>query len=270
MNLNAKINSNKPDVSVIIVNYNTYDLTRNCIKSIYQNTSDVDFEVILVDNNSSDNSVERLSNEFLDLIILENNENLGFGRANNIGFDKAQGEYIFLLNSDTIIHNNSILMFLEFFRKNVELNIGVLGTILLNEDRTIGRSSSSLTSPLTIVKDTIIGLFSRIILKKRTGFVQEQIPLNLDFLKVGQVLGADMFMLKSVYEDFNGFDPDFFMYFEETDLQRRMSAKGLNHYIIKGPIITHLEGRSNPSMKKYILYYKSMFVYLKKWVLKNG
>lgn len=252
------------NVSVIIVNYNTYLLTRNCIRSIYDNTIGLNYEIIVVDNDSRDNSVEQLKNEFPNLTLIANKDNLGFGQANNIGVSKAVGQYVFLLNSDTILHNNAISIFYDFFNDNRNLNIGVLGSLLLNEDGTIGKSSSDLPSFISIFIGTMKGIFYRLFLRKSSGFVQDVSVLNFHYKKVGQVIGADMFMEKSTYITLKGFDPIFFMYFEETDLQKRLTKLGYNIFLVCGPRITHLEGRSNQSFTKYVTYYKSMYHYFRK------
>ena len=103
------------DVSVIIVNYNTLELTKNTIESVFEKTIEVSYEIILVDNASTDGSVEFFENNYKDKIILiKNNENLGFGRANNKGIEIAKGKYIFLLNSDTLLINNAIKILFDF------------------------------------------------------------------------------------------------------------------------------------------------------------
>ena len=106
------------DVSVIIVNYNTVELTKQCILSIYNQTKDVNFEIIVVDNNSEDNSVKIIENNFPQVILINNSDNIGFGRANNLGVEIAKGKYIFFLNSDTILLNNAIKIFVDYMRKN--------------------------------------------------------------------------------------------------------------------------------------------------------
>ncbi|UVV84289.1 glycosyltransferase [Bacteroides thetaiotaomicron] len=105
------------DVSVIIVNYNTKALTKSCIESIFSETCGIEFEVILVDNASSDGSKELFQIDER-IIFIESNVNLGFGKANNLGYKYATGKYIFLLNSDTLLKNNAIKLFFDFAEKN--------------------------------------------------------------------------------------------------------------------------------------------------------
>ena len=96
------------DVSIIIVNYNTKDLLVNCLNSIYEKTKDVLFEIIIVDNASIDGSEEMIKNDFKEVVFIQSGDNIGFGRANNLGIKEAKGDCIFLLNSDTILLNNAI------------------------------------------------------------------------------------------------------------------------------------------------------------------
>ena len=103
------------DVSIIIVNYNTKKLIKNCINSIYKHTKDVDFEIIVSDNGSVDGSVEMIKSEFPNVILIENNANLGFGAANNRGLKIAKGKYIFYLNSDTVLLNNAVKYFFDYW-----------------------------------------------------------------------------------------------------------------------------------------------------------
>ena len=99
------------DVSVRIVNYNTKDVIHNCLKSIYEHTKEITFEVIVSDNGSNDGSIEMIKLYFPQVVLIENNSNLGFGAANNRGFSLAKGKYIFYLNSDTMLNNNTVKFF---------------------------------------------------------------------------------------------------------------------------------------------------------------
>jgi GT2 family glycosyltransferase len=256
---------NKPLVSIIIVNYNTFGLTRQCIKSIFDNTADVVFEIVVVDNASLDGSYEKLVAEFPEITVLKNPKNLGFGAANNIGVQHCKGEFVLLLNSDTILHNNAIFIFLSKFLKfEKEKNIGVLGALLFNSDGSIGPSSSDFPSLWKILIATIYGVIIRSLKIRKSGFIQDTKGFQNEFKKVDQITGADMFMRKSIYLQQKGFDEMFFMYFEETDLQKRLNKIGLYSFLIEGPRITHLEGRSNRSWKRYLIYYKSLYLYIKK------
>lgn len=125
------------DVSVIVVNYNTRQLTDDCISSIVDKTKNVSYEIILVDNHSTDGSREFFTNDSR-VHYVYSNENLGFGRANNLGVEKARGKYLFLLNSDTVLLNDAISM---LFSKMEELSdVGCLGTMLLDAKHNVGLS----------------------------------------------------------------------------------------------------------------------------------
>lgn len=119
------------DVSIIIVNYNTKRLTCQCIDSIIEKTEGVSFEIIVVDNNSTDGSQELLSHDNR-IVFIEAGENLGFGKANNLGFKKSTGKYLFFLNSDTILLNNALLYFFDFY-ESFKGRIGGVGCLLEND-----------------------------------------------------------------------------------------------------------------------------------------
>ena len=148
---------------------------------------------------------------------------------------------------------------------NEEANsIGAIGCILFDASMKVSRSSSRLPSLGSIIKDTVKGYFSRFILLKPTSFFQDTIPLNHEFMEVGSITGADMFIPSKVLKQIGLFDPNFFMYFEETDLQKRMEINQFKRLLISGPEIIHFEGQSNKSLKKYLMYYQSMFYYVRK------
>ena len=139
------------DVSIVIVNYNTKELTMQCINSIFNKTEGVSFEVIVIDNSSKDGSVELLSADSR-IKFIESGGNIGFGRANNIGIKYSEGKYILFLNSDTILLNNAIKMMFDFMEQHVELKIGALGTILLNEEHNRTHSYGKLPTILQYLK----------------------------------------------------------------------------------------------------------------------
>ncbi len=235
------------DVSFIIVNYNTKDILRDCILSIKEKSQNIDYEIIVVDNDSSDGSVEMLRNDFPDIKTIESGGNIGFGRANNKGMEKASGKYLFLINSDTILLNNSALEFYDKAEKLSEegLKIGALGAVLLNKDLTTCHSYGHFITPWYELREVASKYFRFLKDSENTNP-----PLVEGIKNVDYVTGADMFVPAAVFKTIGGFDPDFFMYCEEVDWQKRMQENGLGRFIVEGPQIIHLEGGSDSGKKK--------------------
>lgn len=251
------------DVSIIIVNYNTKELTLNCLESIYKQTKDISYEIILSDNDSHDGSIEAVRKEYPEVIILENKKNLGFGAANNKALKIAKGKYVLYLNSDTVIVNNAIKLFYDYFEEHKDENIGALGCNLLGDKFQFVNPGSNFPTVDSIFQNTI-GDFKQVL--KRTVFFF--LPNNFSFTKgrneklsyseylgeIGYITGADLFMLNN---ENALFDEDFFLYFEDTDINKRLEEKGLKRLIIQGPQIQHLENKSN-KFKSKIDYYGSI------------
>ncbi len=248
------------DVSIIIVSYNTKEILKDCISSIIKFTLGVNYEIIVVDNASSDGTSEMVEALFPDVKLLKNKTNLGFGSANNLGVKIANGEYIFLLNSDTQLLNNSILFFCDFMKSFSELhNIGIVGTELLDSNFEPTHSSDN----FPVIWDIVSRAFN--IVK----FKNSEIIYNSkkDFWDVEYITGANLFMKRDLYNEHGGFDQDFFMYYEETDLQYRISKRGLKRVLISGPKIVHLQGKSFDGqipIRKIAMEYNSFFLYHKK------
>ena len=244
------------DVSIIIVNYNTKVLTKDCINSVVLWTKDINYELIVVDNDSSDGSIDYLKESQKDIKIIESKTNLGFGKANNLGVSDANGKYIFLLNSDTVLLNNAVKLFFDYI-EIADKNTGAIGSLLLDKNLNQIHSSGFFPNKWNFFRKLFINDDK---FKERIIFGEE------NYFDVDYLTGANIFMLKSTFEKLNGFDEDFFMYYEDTDLQRRMGAKGLKRQIIKGPKIIHLEGASSKKLsnKKRAMLLKSMLLYFKK------
>jgi GT2 family glycosyltransferase len=250
-----------PVISIIIVTYNTKELICNCLYSVLKETIDVDFEVIVSDNGSSDGTVEIIRVIFPQVIIIENNANLGFGAANNRGLEIARGKYVFYLNSDTILLNNAIKIFYDYFESNMsKYKIGVLGTNLLNADFTYGYSRSNFFT----YKEEIFFFIGRwlagyfhLLYKMLTGhyFVKHhKQKINPFYGIVDIVLGAAMFMKN---DDFARFDERYFMYHEESDMQLKKSRARYQSILIKGPKIIHLGGMSSGNYSNYFSHLSS-------------
>ncbi|WP_432709239.1 glycosyltransferase family 2 protein [Pedobacter sp.] len=232
------------DVSIIIINYNTKAFTKDCISSIFEHTKDVNFEVIVVDNASTDGSVELLEQDAR-ILLIKSGANLGFGRANNIGFEQARGKYVFLLNSDTLLLNNAVKVFLDF-ANHTPINFGAIGCVLLNANGVETHSVVDFKSIPRLIKFAIKKLVQKVF-SLPPSFVQAKLNGN-SYQEVDGVIGADMFIPSTVYKAVGGFDPAYFMYGEEVDLQKRMDKLGFKRLVIRGPEIIHYEGGSSDNL----------------------
>ncbi len=224
--------------SIIIVSYNTKELTHNCIRTIRQYFTDGLYEIIVVDNASTDGSVQYLQQWFPEINVIANNENTGFGRANNIGAKNAKGEFIFLLNSDTIITKNILAAFVDFYNNHRHLKIGVLGSLMISEEHNVIHSLGPY--PKFLKRYVKNGQ------QKKNAELLKEIEENY-FGKTDIVVGANMFMAKNVFDFFGGFDENIFLYEEEMELQYRMQQNDYASYVINERSIIHLEGQSSES-----------------------
>lgn len=231
------INSNI-EVSVIIVNYNTSKMVLDAIDSIYKQTTNVEYEIIVVDNYSETNDKETLKDSHQNFKYIELQENIGFGRANNIGINNATGKYIFLLNPDTILVNNAIKILADYLDSNAD--VAVCGANLYSTDMVpIHSFQRCLPSPICDLNL----MLNNVIFKLK---YQDSYTHNFTHkpLEVGYITGADMMIRKSVIEKTDAFDPDFFMYYEETELTFRIHKAGYKSVSIPDAKIIHLEGQS--------------------------
>ena len=230
-------------VSVVIVNYNTCGLLRNCLRSVFAQTRDVDFEVIVSDNGSVDGSVEMVRQEFPQVVLVENKANLGFGPANNRGVNVAKGEFIFYLNSDTLLQNNAIKIFYDYWKSHESENLGALGCNLVDGEQKLSHSYGTFPKAFFVLKKMVLHVFSfyaKNVLKMLGGDMRKHQRLPVNIYKTGDVdyvTGADLFVRN---DPRYLFDENFFLYFEETDIQYRMMQDGLIRRMIEGPSVAHL------------------------------
>lgn len=246
------------DVSIIIVNYNSFQLVLDSIDSIYKFTTGLTFEIIVVDNNSPQRDIEELNDYYKDVIFIRNTQNKGFGSGNNLGAKHAKGKYLFLLNPDTILLNNAIDKFFTFC--NQHRHVGIVGGNLYDSDRKPAFSCWSFLPGLLAEIDFLshyqIGKF----LRRIGSFNYTDSPQ-----KVGYISGADLFIPRSTYLEAGGFDEDFFMYYEETELTYRVKRLGYAVYSLPDAAILHLEGQSESDNEKvaYRMRQSEKLYYLK-------
>ena len=232
------------DVSVIIVNYNTCKLTCACLDSIYLHTRGVDFEVIVVDNDSRKDESKQILSQYPRIRYVQVSTNLGFGKANNLGYTYATGRYVLFLNSDTYLLNDALSAFVHEFDKLLA-EVGCIGAQLLSEHGEKNNSYSQLPS-LSWYAKAIGGLYVRPFVRKRKENECDEESVSEPF-EVPYVIGADLCVRREVIEQCGLFDPDFFMYYEDSELQHRYHSHGYKSYIIPSPKIVHLECASQPT-----------------------
>ena len=250
-------------LSIIIVSWNVVEDLSNCLKSIGENPLSGEFEIIVVDNASTDGTVDVIKSDFPEVKIIANNENLGFAAGNNRGISEASGAYVLLLNPDTIIHPRSLDGLIGFMDDNAD--VGLCGPKLLNGDGSIQRSARRYPS--------FRGALHRHTAFKSLGVFKGEYKkwLMKDFGQdeqkdVEQLMGAALIIRKSVLDKVGGMDERFFMYYEEVDLCYRIKQAGWRVVFLPGASITHLGGRSSEQVpvEKQLMAMTSLLKFFRK------
>lgn len=251
------------EVSIIIVNYNTKELTKRCIDSIVEKTEDVSYEIIIVDNASTDGSKDVFEKDSR-ITYIYSNENLGFGKANNLGYSRANGEFLFCLNSDTILKNNAVKIFYSFMY-NSSPQIACCGCFLKNSNLQTTHSYGRFHTFWNSIAEWC--LFPYI---NKLGYTSNKydypVKKNNNVYIVEFITGADVFIRKNIVDKYGLFDSAFFMYNEDVELAKRYKKKGYESVLIDGPQIVHLQGASFniTAWPKRFIALKSLFLYMKK------
>jgi len=233
---------NQMKLSIIIISYNTCQMTLNCLSSIYKQTKLSDAEIIVLDNNSSDSSVVEIQKQFPDIKLVALTENIGFSRGNIECIKYAKGDYLLLLNPDTIVLNNGIDRLLSFAMNNEEA--GIWGGKTLFSDLSL--NPSSCWGKMTVWNLICRAMGLTAVFKNSEFFNSEAYGgwLRDNERKVDIVSGC-FFMLKfSTWKQLNGFDETFFMYGEEADLCLRAKKLGYQPMITNEAEIIHFGGAS--------------------------
>lgn len=229
------------EISVIIVNYNQFELLRNCLASLIEFTVDVSFEVIVIDNNSIDGNVEEITSNFPLVSLIKNKKNLGFGAANNQGLAFAKGKYILFLNNDTVFFENTLKEVFDF-AESTEGQV-IIGCKLLNQDKTLQHSVYDFPSLLNIFTSNffLYLLFPKFRYFNKYHLMNRKIN---EIVEVDVVTGAFLFGSKKHIGEIGGFDERFFFYYEETDLCYRFKKNGGRIYYFPHTSIVHIKGAS--------------------------
>lgn len=237
------------DLSVIIVNYNTKELTIDCVRSVYKYTKDISFEIILVDNASSDGTVSSLKKlKLKNLKIIESSTNLGFGGGNNKALQISRGKYILFLNSDTLLFENTLGKLVSWMKKNPDA--GALGCALLDKNKRLQTNGGDFPTPLRVFLwatflDDIPG-FSRIF---GSYHLSVEIPISNTIYKYDHqqdwISGALLLIRKEVAAQVGGFDDDIFMYGEDVEYSYRIKKEGWEVWYTPTTKIIHFGSSSS-------------------------
>jgi GT2 family glycosyltransferase len=227
------------DVSVVIVNFNTVTLLLDTIDSLFEKSEGFSYEIIVVDNASSDNSKKIITKRYGEKVIfISLPKNLGFGMANNEAIKVSKGRNIFLLNPDTILINNAVKILCDYIDRNED--VGICGGNLYDSDLRPSLSHFKYRQIISLELDLLTpGLFSRLLNGKNAHFNYSRYPIE-----VTMISGADLMIKRSVVHKVGLFDIDFFMYFEDNELSRRVLKAGYKIINVPDSKIIHLGGKS--------------------------
>ncbi len=250
-------------LSICIVSYRVKDLLRECLRSIYENATSLSFEIIVIDNNSDDDSVEMVQAEFPQVVLVENHKNPGFAAACNQAIRLSQGKFVLLLNPDTVVLPGTLQKVIDFME--TKRDAGIVGCRLLNPDRTLQLSCKSFPSLIDSfsLNSCLYKLFPHTWLFGKcymSYFRHDKLK------KVNVVMGAFLLIRRRTIEEIGLMDGDLCMYYEETDLCLRAVRAGWKVYFFPEAEIIHYGGQSVNSMPNEMLVelYKSQRKFFEK------
>ena len=229
-------------LSIIILNYNVRYFLELCIDSVIKATKDIDAEIIVVDNNSPDDSCAMVRERFPQITLIENKENAGFPKGNNIGVASAKGKYICILNPDTVVAEDTFTSILEF--AEAEANLGIVGCRLIDgRGNFLAESKRGVPTPF-VAFTKVTALYK--IFPKVEAFNQYYMSSVAEFnlAKAEILVGAFMIMKRSLYLEVGGFDEDCFMYSDDIDLSYMVFKTGRDNYYFPKTSVIHYKGES--------------------------
>jgi GT2 family glycosyltransferase len=246
-------------LSIVILNYNVRYFLELCLKSVQQAITTIDAEIIVVDNNSSDDSCAMVKQLFPEVVLIENKENYGFSKGNNIGVAKANGEYVCILNPDTVVAEDTFIKLLEF--STTKEKLGIVGCKLING---AGEFLPESKRNVPYVKAALLKLL---------GNSKLYYASHLDKNETGDVdilVGAFMFLKRALYNTVGGFDEDYFMYGEDIDLSYRILKLNYQNYYYGETTVIHFKGESTLRDKHYVRrFFGAMQIFYKKHFKNN-
>lgn len=246
-------------LSVVILNYNVRYFLELCLKSVQEAIANIDAEIIVIDNNSPDDSCAMVKQLFPSVRLIENKENSGFSKGNNIAVAEAKGEYLCILNPDTVVAEDTFTKLLNFSKSKT--NLGIVGCQLIDgRGRFLPESKRNIPTP-------------KVSLKKVLGKTNDYYANDIEIDSIGKVdilVGAFMWLKKEVYSMVSGFDESYFMYGEDIDLSYKVVKAGYDNYYFGETSVIHFKGESTFKDAKYAQrFYGAMQIFYKKHFKQN-
>ncbi len=253
------------DVSIIVISYNTKKYTKKCLESIYQKTKDIDFDIFVVDNNSSDGSQEMIKYNFPQIKLIENEQNVGFGCANNQAIKLSKAKYVFLLNPDTILLNNAIRILYYFINSKGNKGVGCCGGDIFDQNMLPTISHGHFPTLKHIIFE--FGL-SKIFKSYFINNISDGIAnYGYKIKNVQYISGSAMLIRKEALDRIGLFDEDFFLYYEETEICYRIVKSGYRIMLVPQAKIIHYTSKSVEKInneKKITFQTTSKYLFFKK------
>ena len=236
-------------VKVIVVNFNSGNLLKKCIESLFANCDEQNFSICIVDNFSNDLSLNFLE-DYQNIELIKNNENLGFSRACNLGASNSTNEYYLFLNPDTVFIEDSIKTSLDFMENDKQLAYGACGVKQLKLDGTVQRSCTKIPTP-----------FSMFISSIKLNFIFRSLGYEMNYWShednrdVGHVIGSFYFIRSEIFHSLKGFDQRFFVYLEDLDLSKRLNDYGMKVRYLSDTTMIHVGGGVSRKIKDRRLFF---------------
>lgn len=253
------------DLSIIIVNYRTYELTKQTINSVLETVNNISYEIIVVDNNSCDGSFEQLIKDFQTssfIKFIKNTNNDGFAVANNIAFKKSEGDYVLLLNSDVIVNRETINESLNYIKTHE--NIGILGCKVVLPDGSLDKACRRSFPTFKVSFYRMSGLSKLFPNSPRFNQYNLSYLDEDDMYPVDCVVGAFMLIDSKIMKRVGGLDESYFMYGEDIDLCYKVKKLGFDVFYYGKYSIIHYKGASGKNKRLLFEFYNSMEIFYDK------
>ena len=250
-------------VTISIVTCNSSKVVKKCLDSIFGNIKNIDFELIIVDNNSSDSTVSIIEKDFKNVRLIKNNRNIGFGAAHNIAIKSRRGKYHLVLNPDIIFTENVVEKLLNFMEANPA--VGLVSPKIVYPDGEIQYLCKRFPCLFDLTVRRFTPRFIQYLFKKRIDYFEMRETGYNKIIDVPYLSGSIMLFRKSILAKIGGFDENFYMYFEDADITRRAAEISRTVFYPYTSVIHLWEQGSHKNIKLFFISLISTVKYFNKW-----